>query len=389
MFLDAQADGLMEGITGDIDVEDGLKSHDSFSQAGNVVPSRQPSSQSIALNEARQGITSTMIELAKVKHQECDSLTKDLEAVESHLGQIKAWRLRQLQLEEQLDSLKAFPPRSDADALRDERQSLQQRIDAMMATVNGLKSQQRTIDARLSQLENAAESKSSSYRTSLSILNSEVDKFLRDPPEFSLMVESEVEPLLDLPKSRRTLGLAEEYLKALQTTETRHIDDARREELALENGARTWSEAVGEVAGFEAQLKKEIGNLGQRVRSGNPGAASDALNEEGNMRKILAIMHEVLERLETAFQEADSNGWTLLVCSIGAELEAFRQGHEILLQASTTSAETEPIAASNADQLQQDNPGIQEETPGRSSADEPSSRQSDTEMNPESLLVSD
>lgn len=389
MYLDAQADGLMAGITGVDHVDPAFSNRDSFSQAGKVVPSRQPSSKPIALHEARQGITSIIIELAKVKRQECDSLTNDLKAVEGYVEQIEAWRWRRQHLKERVDSLKGTRPGSEADALQDERRSLQQQIDAMMAAVNELKSQQRIIDRRLSELENAAESKSSSYKTSLSILDSEVESFLHDPPQFSSMVETEVGLLSDLPQSRRTLELAKEYLKALQVVETRRIDDAGREAHALESGARIWEEAVDGVTGFEAQLKEAMGNLRGNLGSGKIDAASDASDEKGNMRQILVIMQEVLERLETAFQEADKNGWTLLVCSIGAELEAFRQGHEILLQASAMSTDTEPIAASKPDLLQLDDVCIQEETPSRSSAEKPSSTPSDTEMNPESLLVSD
>jgi hypothetical protein len=45
-------------------------------------------------------------------------------------------------------------------------------------------------------------------------------------------------------------------------------------------------------------------------------------------------MDNVMGFLDQRLQEAEDKDWKLLICCIGAELEAFREGREILMQAS-------------------------------------------------------
>ncbi|KAA6407512.1 MAG: hypothetical protein FRX48_08755 [Lasallia pustulata] len=48
------------------------------------------------------------------------------------------------------------------------------------------------------------------------------------------------------------------------------------------------------------------------------------------MRAVLELMDRAIGALEERVRLARTRGWKLLVCAVGAELEAFRQGREVL-----------------------------------------------------------
>jgi hypothetical protein len=62
------------------------------------------------------------------------------------------------------------------------------------------------------------------------------------------------------------------------------------------------------------------------IENNHPASAGRA---EKNQR-LLAEMDLVLDRLDSKLDLAEDRNWNLLVCCIGAELEAFREGREVL-----------------------------------------------------------
>jgi hypothetical protein len=48
------------------------------------------------------------------------------------------------------------------------------------------------------------------------------------------------------------------------------------------------------------------------------------------LKKQVSKMGSVIEKLEETTKIAEEKGWNLLICAVGAELEAFKQGEGIL-----------------------------------------------------------
>jgi hypothetical protein len=143
----------------------------------------------------------------------------------------------------------------------------------------------------------------------------------------------------------------------------RRKQDVDRERAALEEGVEVWKEAVKLVTDFEDGLMREMKGeeegrpFGEDDRFGNQqrsskgkGKASPsggiagtselsspslapARSPEQAMRNQLAKIHTVMASLEERLHVAEEKGWKLLICAIGAELEAFRQAEGLLRDA--------------------------------------------------------
>jgi hypothetical protein len=58
-------------------------------------------------------------------------------------------------------------------------------------------------------------------------------------------------------------------------------------------------------------------------------SSADPQSPDG-LRIQISKMREVIERLSGSFNVAEEKGWNLLICAVGAELEAFKEGEGIL-----------------------------------------------------------
>jgi hypothetical protein len=159
----------------------------------------------------------------------------------------------------------------------------------------------------------------SSYRGALREVEGEVREFLKRPPVFpapsSVEQEAAEGGFMDLPLGRRTLGMAKE----LWTREISHIEtrksDMEKERDALEQGAKIWEHSARQVMEFEDGLRMQM--------------KGDMQNPEMLGRQV-RTMGKVIEGLERNVKVAEEKGWNLLICALGAELEAFKEGEGIL-----------------------------------------------------------
>jgi hypothetical protein len=123
------------------------------------------------------------------------------------------------------------------------------------------------------------------------------------------------------------------------------MDEASAEGEACMEGAESWKGVVRAVVKVEGALRKEVGRLngaahdeGMRRESmssngsGTPARGDVGTAEEG-MEGVLRQMTIAMKELDEALQHAEEKGWTLLMCAIGAEVEALREGREMLEKA--------------------------------------------------------
>src|SRR5690606_13824628 len=89
-------------------------------------------------------------------------------------------------------------------------------------------------------------------------------------------------------------------------------------------------------AGLKREMRGDLGSPGGKGRGSDGGSRSPSPPPppppapEQAMFAQLDKMRAVMEGLEERVHVAEENGWNLLICAIGAELEAFRQAEGML-----------------------------------------------------------
>ena len=118
--------------------------------------------------------------------------------------------------------------------------------------------------------------------------------------------------------------------------------EVKHELEALERGGDVWEEVVRDVVYFEDRLRLEMRRqaragpatslLGdeQAGKLGDTEGVLEAEEEGEGLTGLLLDMDRTMVSLEKRLRLAKQNSWNLLVCCIGAEYEAFKQGRELL-----------------------------------------------------------
>lgn len=352
ILLDAQSAGLIQGFGGEGKAEsvDGSEAGSSTptsrsvlrdgsgsgsrTRNGNgkgIVPVRQPKRKIIGLRAARRGLLRDMGELVGIKDEETGILNGEIGRRDDVLKKVEVWEKRIEGAREQLSGA-AGQAEGGEDAnelaeLRTEERAVDNEIREMEDRLAQMKARKRWLGERISEGVNRQEARLSSYRGALKEAEFEVKQFLKRPPIMVSAIMGEDKGFLALPSSRRTLGMAKEWWnKEVSQLKTRK-EEVEKEKLALEEGAQLWQDSVQVVTEFEDDLRKQM------------ASASDPSTMQA---KIADNMASVISKLSEAVAKAEERGWNLLICALGAELAAFKEG-EGLLRGSlgTDSAETE------------------------------------------------
>lgn len=323
-LLDAQAEGLLASVggRGSGQTENHSKgSHRaSKTSTSQVVPVRQPQTKPLSLSAARHGIRDALVELSTVKEGELQACAVEIEGTQDRLQVAKDLDDREGGLKEEIAFIEENENKDARDSLEAEDHALQEQIDILEAQLSRLRDQQAAVRRQLADVTDNVQSKLSSYRQSQRLLECEARAFLRS--EWPITNGSGVS-YMSLPTERRTLSMAIDC-----EAERRDDLEARRKTLleqkqALGAGAITWSETMAAVARFEASLRKGIESLAPE------GKTEDGPHDH-SIEQLLEDMDIVIEELEGKLELSETNGWKLLVCCIAAELEAFRQGRDML-----------------------------------------------------------
>jgi rubrerythrin len=110
--------------------------------------------------------------------------------------------------------------------------------------------------------------------------------------------------------------MAHDYWQDESTRLTEKCQEVDIDRAALDEGAVLWNDVMRKVVDFEANLQQ---SMQRAATSGAP-----------DFTKVLQGMESTVDFLEEKLELATERSWNLLVCAIGAELEAFRQGKEML-----------------------------------------------------------
>jgi hypothetical protein len=305
-LLDAQSDALLAGIGGAPERE---RPFDRTS------PSRKPKPQHLL--SVRRSIYKTIKDLTTVKAEEESLLKASLSSTETTLLKLSSWDHKRLGLQREIGLIQNQDVGGTTRHLKIEADQLEHDIEEMEQKLVLMRQRYSHLRNQIDQVENAIQSKLSSYVTSLNMLDEEINAWLARPPT-SAAGSTTDNTFYDLPKSRRTVNLAQDHWTEAHTSLSRQRKAVRRDRRALEQGALVWKEVATDISTFERSLQADM-------------ASSQYTGS--TMTELLSKMDGVIASVEAKLDLATSKDWKLLIVCIAAELEAFKQGREILAAA--------------------------------------------------------
>ncbi|KAL4891013.1 hypothetical protein BDV59DRAFT_183543 [Aspergillus ambiguus] len=343
VLIDAQSDGLLAGLgrplqDGDRTLSPGRSGTQSSQRSSShgvaTVPVRQPAAEKISLRAAREDIFRSIYDLLKLREEERDILTSRADERRNALGEVDEYNRKRDGLEKAISTIHNNRESQRSKELRAESASLETEIHDMETRLSQMKARHRNVLQKLSQIDNSVESKLSSYKASLSLLESKIQKFLQSPPVEPYPVNPEQTTFYTLNPKRRTLDMAKECWDMEQSGLQERQEEIIAEIQALEEGGGVWKQVVGEVSGFEKRLRA---TMRQSIERQSQILKADGLSgtqaETGKVREILEDLGNTTARIEYHLEIAEEKDWSLLICCIAAELEALREARTRLLDA--------------------------------------------------------
>jgi hypothetical protein len=331
-----------------------------LTSSGTLVPVRQPRARPPSLRGARAGLGRAMSQLADLKAEEDAQLTSAVGARKRALARLRQWVGRREGIAAELRGLEAH---NDAEPLGRELRELEGERDVVAAEVKeledrlaGLRRRLKGLDAKVEEVKSRREAGLSGYRGALKEVEGRITGLLSRPGvkpldgEFFVSLQSGAGEngglqewpggveFLRLRPERRTAEMAKEWWEGEVEILKRRKEEVDKEREALEAGVEVWTGAVKLVTDFENDLRKEMNGAGNTTTSnvkgkGREGEPPSPPAPEQTMYAQLDKMRAVMAGLEERLQITEENGWNLLICAIGAELEAFRQAEGMLREA--------------------------------------------------------
>ncbi|KAF3480904.1 Atg28p [Arthroderma uncinatum] len=285
------------------------------------VPVRQPRKKETSLRNARRGILRSIHNLLSLKEEEHDILNAEVYTRREALKVVESFIDKRAGLERSISGMQADKQKKRVDTLSNELHGLEDEIRETETRLAEMKVRHRHMVNELSQLQNSVDAKLSSYEAALSLVNSDAKRYLKTPPIPPLQIAPSSTTFFSLNPDRRTLEMAEEHwTQEISALQKRNLTTNQEIE-ALKEGGRIWNDTVITITTFEKRLRNTVNRLqgkGPLFESIGPQEA-----RETDVALILKELDATIQSLECSLQLAEEKNWTLLICGIGAELEAF------------------------------------------------------------------
>ncbi|KAJ5352631.1 hypothetical protein N7452_001605 [Penicillium brevicompactum] len=338
VLIDAQSDGLLAGLAGS--QSDQVSSEASTpspvpngaqARSPSTVPTRQPVSKKISLRSARDGIFQSIYNLLKLREEEREIIASQTDERLNGLQDIEHFLSKRNGLEEAITTIHGDDESRRSKQLEEEAQHLQTDIHDLETRLYEMKAKHRHLVNEISHIKNSVDAKLSSYTESLSLLDTNIQNYLRDPPIQALSRRPGESTFHSLNPKRRTLNMAQEHWKAEQVSLQDRQQEVDTEIQALEEGGGVWKQAVHDVTGFEKRLRANMRHYVELTTTG--AEAAPAEHTDGLVKSIMEDLDKTTHRVESHLELAEGKDWKLLVCCISAELEALREARGLLLPA--------------------------------------------------------
>ena len=265
-----------------------------------------------------------MKEFVVLKEEELKVLNEQERRREQAIQKVEFFEEKKTGLGRQIAEINNEQGAQLASRFKADAENLELEIKKLEDELAEKKALHRHLISQANQKESSVQSKLSSFETSMGMLDSEIKTFLRQPPiEQSLQVGGHdggvAGDFYALNPKRRTLDMAKDHWRGEEAMLRDRKEDVAAEMTALKEGSETWRGIITQITDFEKWLHKATGEL-SRTQSDVPDEMSGALTR----------INDVIDMLTQRYQQAEENGWNLLVCCIGAELEAYREGRVLL-----------------------------------------------------------
>lgn len=257
----------------------------------------------MSLGEARHGITRSMKELADIKDVESDIYASQVSDRQSLIKTVNTWGTKTKLLEAEIHSIEDGDEGRRMEALRTEKGELEAEIQRIRVHLAKMEDKLAAVSIQLSEGESVVGAKTSSYKAALAALKNKTSALLASHRYATpaTAVESWTRECEALSEKRSQAGA---------------------EGGALRDGIVLWEDTLQLVGGFEELLRSHMataaGGTGKRVNTADVKA------------RILQDIEETIAKLEEILALAEGKNWKLLCCCVGAELQVFLEGREVM-----------------------------------------------------------
>ncbi|CAG8892393.1 unnamed protein product [Penicillium nalgiovense] len=323
VLIDAQSEGLLSVLAAPqaVDISTGTMTP-ALSSNGNWA------------SGCREGIFQSIYDLLKLREEEREILISQTNERDNALHDIQSFLSRRNGLEDAITAIHGDGESRRSKQLEEEAQNLETDIHELETRLYEMKAKHRHLVREISDVNNSVDAKLSSYTESLSLLDSDIRNYLRDPPIQPLSQRSGESTFHSLNPKRRTLNMAQEHWNTEQVSLRSRQQKVDAEILALEEGGGVWKQAVSDVTGFEKRLQANMRHYVEMTTSTTESEGSTPTDyKDGLVKSILDDMERTTHRIESHLELAEDKDWKLLVCCIAAELEALREARGLLLPA--------------------------------------------------------
>ncbi|KAL2885705.1 hypothetical protein HOO65_070167 [Ceratocystis lukuohia] len=318
---------------------------------GVVMPVRQPkTSKKPSLRAARRSLLDTLAELRSLKQHEHQYIKNEAQVRNSALSRAKHLTARQLQISTELGLLE----NNTDEELAQELHSLETEHDGLCREIRELEERlvllqkkRRWVDDKILNIRGKREAGLSGYRGALKEVDEEISTFMHQPPVEPLQAEAYAHlhvvdsdgvritspggnEFLALVPERRTLNLARDWWEAEVRILKAREEAVAKEIVALDEGAEVWAATIKLVTQYESSLSEQMKKLDCE------GNSDDSQSADNTIDQLVAQMDAVMNVLKQNLQLATTKKWNLLICAIGAELEAFEEAESMLRFGSAT-----------------------------------------------------
>ncbi|OAQ97167.1 hypothetical protein LLEC1_03053 [Akanthomyces lecanii] len=331
---------------------------------GNVIPVRQPTGgKPLGLKSARAGLRKAMAALVELKQEEdahVDAALSERKNALVHLSRLSVKRngvnseLHELQEDEE------EPLGKEMRELGSKYKSLTQEIRQMEERLMAMRNQRKFVREKMEDVQNRRDAGLSGYRGALKDIDAELQSIMMHPPIQPLDPEVFFSPglaghdarssggmeFLGLIPERRTPAMAKSWWENELDVLDKRRQQISKERQALEDGSAVWREVTALVTSFESSLR-HLMKTGTQWATPSVKGKEKLPSQESLIRDQLLKMDDVVTQLNGCLHQAESEGWNLLVCAVGAELEAFREAQDMLKSFLEGDAPSEPDASQN------------------------------------------
>lgn len=314
---------------------------------GNIIPVRQPTKgKPLGLRSARAGLRKAMSSLAELKQEEDAHVDAALLDRKRALIQIKRLSKQKHGVEEELQIFEEDAEEPLGKELRElgiQYNAVDSEVRELEEKLIALRNHRRSLRERMDDAKNRREAGLSGYKGALKDANRQLASIMLHPPVQPLDKELRQKSLpgisgiespggddfMQLIPERRTAEMAQSWWEAeVAILEERRLQIGK-EKNALEQGTAIWRDVVVLVSDFEANLRSVMKN-GAAPQQPTDKGKNKMPSQEDIISTQIAEMDVVVAKLQEHLNTAESNEWNLLICAIGAELEAFREAQDLL-----------------------------------------------------------